>query len=74
MKASILTVKLLGMDAFHNPMFIMFNNHLISDTSWQPGPIIEECLNGLPGKYYIDYFRLYQKSDVGELYTNETNG
>lgn len=63
-----------NMDAFHNPMFVMFNNHLISDTSWQSGPIIENGLNGLPGKYYIDYFRLYQKSDVGELYTNETTG
>lgn len=61
------------MSGFHDPMFLMFNNHLITDDSWQTGYIVENSNELLPACYYIDYIRLYQKDGVGKLYTDDTD-
>lgn len=60
------------MSGFHDPQFIIFNNHLfLEDSSWRPNTIIgNEGL--LPSEYFIEYFRLYQKKGEGKLWTDET--
>ena len=58
-----------GMSGFHDTMYLIFNNHLITEDGWQQGPTIEGNEENLPGSYCIDYIRVYQKDGVGELYT-----
>lgn len=60
------------MTGFHDPEFVMFNNHITStDASYQVG-LIEDDIDKLPSEYYIDYFRLYQtKAEKSELYISE---
>ena len=51
------------MRGFHDPMFLMFNNHVTSyDASFDVG-MIDENIDKLPSEFCIDYFRLYQKND-----------
>ncbi len=61
------------MTGFHDPEFVMFNNHVTStDASFQVG-IIEDNLDKLPTEYFIDYFRLYQKKDgKSKIWIDET--
>jgi hypothetical protein len=61
------------MTGFHDPEFVMFNNHVTStDSSYQVG-LIEDSLDKLPSEYYIDYFRLYQKKDgKSKIWLDET--
>lgn len=65
--------KYTDMTGFHDPEFVMFNNHVTStDASYQVG-VIEDSLDMLPSEYYIDYFRLYQKNDgKSKLYLDDT--
>lgn len=60
------------MTGFHDPEFVMFNNHITStDADYQVG-LIEDDIDLLPSQYYIDYFRLYQtKNEKSELYISE---
>ncbi len=62
-----------NMSSFHQPIYLIFNNHLITDDSWQTGLIVENSNDLLPACYYIDYIRLYQKDGVGKLYTDYTD-
>ncbi len=60
------------MSHFHDPIFILFNNHVFAnDSSYKPN-VINNNLTGLPAEYFIDWFRLYQKPGVGKLYIDET--
>ena len=61
------------MTGFHDPEFVMFNNHVTStDSTYQVG-LIEDSLDKLPSEYFIDYFRLYQKKDgKSKIWLDET--
>lgn len=60
------------MDGFHVPMFFMFNCHMTTSNSEdQTAGLIENSLDSLPAQYYIDYYRVYQKPDVGKIYIND---
>ena len=59
------------MSGFHNPISIMFNNHLFIDTDtflpdFEPGvpSSIQGSEEALPSTFEIDYFRLYQSDGV----------
>ncbi len=58
------------MKGFHDPQFLIFNNHVFAeDASYKPN-LIENNEKALPSSYCIDYFRLYQKPGEGKLWTN----
>jgi len=59
------------MSGYHDPIYLLFNNHLITDDGWQPGTPVEKNTKELPMEYFIDYVRVYQKPGVGELYTSD---
>ena len=59
------------MKRFQEPIFLMFNNHVFADDLPWYSTLVENVEN-MPFCYYIDYFRLYQKPGVGELYINDT--
>lgn len=64
--------KCADMTGFHDPEFVMFNNHVTTtDSSYQVG-LIEDSLDKLPSEYFIDYFRLYQKKGEGKIWIDET--
>ena len=52
------------MSDFLNPMFIRINNHLIPKN-------IPSDYSTLPCEYFVDYVRLYQKSNTGGLWLAE---
>ena len=60
------------MSHFHDPIFLMFNNHLMAHDSSFKANVINNNLEGLPAEYFIDWFRVYQKPGVGKLYIDET--
>lgn len=58
------------MQGFHDPTYLMFNNHVFAeDSSFRPN-VISDNVEALPSEYFIDYFRLYQKPGEGRLYTD----
>ena len=58
------------MKGFHDPMFLMFNNHVFAeDSSFRPN-VITDNVGVLPSQYFIDYFRVYQKPGEGRIYTD----
>jgi hypothetical protein len=60
------------MTGFHDPEFVMFNNHVTTtDQSYTVG-LIEDNLEMLPSEYFIDYFRLYQKKGSGKAWIVDT--
>ena len=52
------------MTGFHDPRYIIFNNHVFSPNSKFKPNCIEGYEENLPANYDIDYFRLYQDSSV----------
>ena len=52
------------MTDFLNPLFIRINNHLKPEN-------IPSDYSSLPCEYFVDYIRLYQKSDTGGLWLAE---
>jgi beta-glucanase (GH16 family) len=53
------------MSGFHDPLYVIFNNHVFTEqASWKPHTITGYESN-VPAHYDIDYFRLYQASDAG---------
>lgn len=58
------------MDGFHDPLFILLNNHLFTPHSrWFPGEnALVDDASAFPMDYWIDWIRLYQKPGLGELY------
>ncbi len=61
------------MSHFHDPIYLMFNNHLMTDDSTLiQTTVISRDKTKLPGEYYIDWLRVYQKPGVGKLYLDET--
>ena len=63
--------KYKGMDGFHTPGYIIFNNFLFTpEASWIPdGAMVDDNME-YPVTYTIDYIRLYQ-GDNGEMYSPE---
>ena len=56
-----------GMDGFHDPLFIIYNNFLFtSGSDWQPTRV--SAKTEYPICYSVDWVRLYQKPDEGELF------
>lgn len=56
------------MSGFHSHMRIMINNHLFTESSrWVPSQNHIAHENNFPMQYDIDYLRLYQMPDIGEL-------
>ncbi len=53
-----------NMDGFHDPMFVIFNNHLFSPLSSYKPNLITDNEDVIPAHYEIDYFRLYQSDEV----------
>ncbi len=61
------------MSHFHDPIYLMFNNHLMTDDSTLiQTTVISRDNTKLPGGYFIDWIRVYQKPGVGKLYLDET--
>ena len=60
------------MSRFHDPIFLLFNNHLMADDSSMRETIITQDKTKLPGEYFIDWIRVYQKPGVGKIYIDET--
>ena len=57
-----------GMGGFDAPIYLIFNNHLFTDSSsYKPYSGCEINSKDLPAEYFIDWVRLYQKSGEGEL-------
>ena len=58
------------MKGFHDPYYLLFDNHIFTNfSSWVPmdsGTVINTLL---PYEFHVDYVRLYQKPGVGALYT-----
>lgn len=62
------------MSVFQDPVFLIMNNHAMSDDSWYKPSLISDNPEKLPADYHIDWVRLYMKPDKGTLYTDETPG
>ena len=60
------------MRGFTDPLMLKINNHLfVTDSAFKPygGSTVKG--GELPFEYFIDYIRLYQKPDIGNLYLGE---
>jgi beta-glucanase (GH16 family) len=58
------------MSGFHDALYVLFNNHIFTENSeWLPKgtPQVDERTD-FPIHYWIDYIRLYQKDEYGDLY------
>lgn len=56
-----------GMDGFHDPMYIIFNNFIFTEnSSWQNPTVTDKT--EWPITYKIDWIRLYQKDGEGEIF------
>lgn len=61
------------MTGFHDPEFVMFNNHVFTPASSFKPNLITGNEKVLPANYDIDYFRLYQKNDgKSKIYLDRT--
>ena len=62
-----------GMDGFDTPIYLIFNNHLFTQSStYKPYEGSEIKVGELPAEYVIDWVRLYQKNDgKSKLYLAE---
>ena len=57
------------MSGFHDALYVLFNNHIFtSNSSWAPGGAEVDERTDFPINYWIDYIRLYQKDEYGDLY------
>lgn len=64
--------ELAGQDGFHDPIYLIFNNHLFWEGKiwWVPSPKSVNAVNPrtpMPKTMIVDYVRLYQKPGLGEL-------
>lgn len=56
-----------GMEGFHDPVYIIFNNFIFTEnSSWKNPPVTDETQ--WPITYKIDWIRLYQKDGEGEIF------
>lgn len=57
------------MSGFHDALYVLFNNHIFTEhnNSWIPRAKVDENTT-FPINYWIDYIRLYQKDEYGDLY------
>lgn len=59
-----------SMQGFHDPLYIIFNNHIFTGNShWKPEGCLVDARSQFPMQYWIDWVRLYQKPGEGALYT-----
>lgn len=56
-----------GMQGFHDPVYIIFNNFIFTEnSSWKNPPVNSKT--DWPITYKIDWIRLYQKDGEGEIF------
>ena len=56
-----------GMQGFHDPVYIIFNNFIFTEnSSWKNPPVTDKT--EWPITYKIDWIRLYQKDGEGEVF------
>ncbi len=74
-EADEFSTKVPGMQGFHDPHYLIFNNEFFTDAnSWQPSPadnLTPDTLNeegGYEVDYYIDWVRLYQNPETDNIY------
>ena len=60
-----------GMEVFHDPLYVIFNNHIFYEGISNASTSVAQFPESLPASHYIDYIRLYQKPELGELYVAE---
>ena len=61
-----------SMQGFHDPLYIIFNNHIFTENSrWKPEGSEVDKRSKFPMQYWIDWVRLYQKPGIGALYTKK---
>lgn len=57
------------MSGFHDSVYILFNNHIFTkNSSWIPDDSAVDSSTIFPIHYWIDYVRLYQNNEFGDLY------
>lgn len=56
-----------GMQGFHDPVYIIFNNFIFTDNSSWKNPTVTDRTQW-PITYKIDWIRLYQKENEGTVY------
>ncbi len=57
------------MSGFHDALYVIFNNHIFTkNSSWLPEGLEVDERTVFPINYWIDYIRLYQKNEYGDLY------
>lgn len=56
---------------FHDPQYIIFNNHIFHPEISTACVSIKTVPQSLPAAHYVDYIRLYQKDGVGKVYTEK---
>ena len=58
------------MKGFHDPAYLILNNHLFTESStFKPYDGCEIANVNLPVEYDVDWIRLYQKPSEGTVYT-----
>ncbi len=58
-----------GMQGFHDPVYIIFNNFIFTEnSSWKNPPVTDKT--EWPITYKIDWIRLYQKDGEGEIFND----
>lgn len=57
------------MSGFHDTVYVLFNNHIFTEENslWIPNGKVDDRTK-FPINYWIDYIRLYQKNEYGDLY------
>ena len=61
-----------SMQGFHDPLYIIFNNHIFTEKSrWKPKGSLVDKRSHFPMQYWIDWIRLYQKPGLGAIYTEK---
>lgn len=59
------------MSGFHDPQYLIFNNHIFHPEVSTACVSITAAYNSLPAAHYVDYLRLYQKDGIGKVYVAE---
>lgn len=57
------------LSGYHDPHSFRFNNHIFHQDISLANPSIDLSPESLPAAYFVDYIRLYQKPNQGEIYT-----
>ena len=62
------------MSGFHDPQYLIFNNHIFHPEISTACISITAVPDSLPAAHYVDYVRIYQKDGIGKVYLAEEKG